>query len=527
MNTLVNETAKRRTFAIISHPDAGKTTVTEKLLLFGGVITLAGTVKGRKAAKHATSDWMELEKQRGISVTSSVMQFPYQNIIINLLDTPGHEDFSEDTYRTLTAVDSALMVIDAAKGVEERTIKLMDVCRLRDTPILTFINKLDRNGQEPIDLLDEIETVLNIKCTPITWPIGMGKNFKGIYNFLTNEVTLFKPISNNTISETKNYSKLDDPELITKLGSNILTELTEEIELVQGASNKFILEEFLAGELTPVFFGSALNNFGIKALLDGFVNYAPPPQARPTLTRSVEPNETKFSGFIFKIQANMDPAHRDRIAFLRICSGIFNKGMKISHLRIKKEVQIANAVTFMAGEREHAEIAYPGDIIGLHNHGTIQIGDTFTQGEDLKFTGIPHFAPEIFRRARLRDPLKMKALLKGLQQLSEEGATQLFRPFINNDLILGVVGILQFDVVSWRLKNEYGVECSFETVQVATARWVSCKDEKKFEEFKRKANSNLALDGANNLTYIAPTKVNLSLMEDRWPEVRFFATREH
>ncbi|MFK5969869.1 MAG: peptide chain release factor 3 [Candidatus Marithrix sp.] len=527
MNTLVNETAKRRTFAIISHPDAGKTTVTEKLLLFGGAITLAGTVKGRKAARHATSDWMELEKQRGISVTSSVMQFPYQDIIINLLDTPGHEDFSEDTYRTLTAVDSALMVIDAAKGVEERTIKLMDVCRLRDTPIITFINKLDRDGQEPIDLLDEIETVLNIKCTPITWPIGMGKSFKGIYNFLTNEVTLFKPSSNNTISETKNYSKLDDPELITELGSSILAELTEEIELVQGASNEFILEEFLSGELTPVFFGSALNNFGVKALLDGFVNYAPPPQARPTLTRNVEPNEAKFSGFIFKIQANMDPAHRDRIAFLRVCSGIFNKGMKMSHLRINREVQIANAVTFMAGEREHAEIAFPGDIIGLHNHGTIQIGDTFTQGEDLKFTGIPHFAPEIFRRARLRDPLKMKALLKGLQQLSEEGATQLFRPFTNNDLILGAVGILQFDVVSWRLKNEYGVECDFEAVQVATARWVSCEDEKKFEEFKRKANSNLALDGANNLTYIAPTKVNLSLMEERWPEVRFFATREH
>ncbi|MCK5877027.1 MAG: peptide chain release factor 3 [Candidatus Marithrix sp.] len=527
METLPNETAKRRTFAIISHPDAGKTTVTEKLLLFGGAINLAGTVKGRKADRHATSDWMELEKQRGISVTSSVMQFPYQDIIINLLDTPGHEDFSEDTYRTLTAVDSALMVIDAAKGVEERTIKLMDVCRLRDTPIITFINKLDRDGQEPIDLLDEIETVLKIKCSPITWPIGMGKSFKGIYNFLTNTTTLFQPSKNSIISEGKDYTELDDPELVAELGSNIIAELKDEIELVQGASNPFVLEDFLAGELTPVFFGSALNNFGVKALLNGFVDYAPTPLPRPTITRNVEPNETKFSGFIFKIQANMDPSHRDRIAFLRVCSGIFNKGMKINHLRINREIQITNAVTFMAGEREHAETAYPGDIIGLHNHGTIQIGDTFTQGEELKFTGIPHFAPEIFRRARLRDPLKMKALLKGLQQLSEEGATQLFRPFINNDLILGAVGILQFDVVSWRLKNEYGVECHFEAVQVATARWVSCEDEKKFEEFKRKANSNLALDGANNLTYIAPTKINLSLMEERWSEVRFFSTREH
>jgi peptide chain release factor 3 len=355
----------------------------------------------------------------------------------------------------------------------------------------------------------------------------MGKNFKGIYNFLTNSITLFQSRKNSVISNGKDYTELDDPELIAELGNNIIAELKDEIELVQGASNLFVLEEFLAGELTPVFFGSALNNFGIQALLEGFVDYAPTPQARPTMTRNVEPNETKFSGFIFKIQANMDPSHRDRIAFLRVCSGKFNKGMKMSHLRINREVQIANAVTFMAGEREHAEIAYPGDIIGLHNHGTIQIGDTFTQGEELKFTGIPHFAPEIFRRARLRDPLKMKALLKGLQQLSEEGATQLFRPFINNDLILGAVGILQFDVVSWRLKNEYGVDCSFEAVQVATARWVSCEDDKKFEEFKRRANANLALDGAKNLTYIAPTKINLSLMEERWPEVKFFSTREH
>ncbi|RKZ60363.1 MAG: peptide chain release factor 3 [Candidatus Parabeggiatoa sp. nov. 3] len=524
---LKNEIIKRRTFAIISHPDAGKTTVTEKLLLFGGAIQLAGTVKGRKAARHATSDWMELEKQRGISVTSSIMQFPYQDIIINLLDTPGHEDFSEDTYRTLTAVDSALMVIDSAKGVENRTIKLMDVCRLRDTPILTFINKLDRDAREPIDLLDEIEDVLKIRCAPITWPIGMGRHFKGVYHFLENSLTLFEPGKNAIASEGNKYTDFDDPKLIEKVGQNVIDELQEEIELVEGASHPFDLEAFLAGELTPVFFGSALNNFGIKALLDAFIQYAPQPQSRPTLSRQVAPDEDKFSGFVFKIQANMDPAHRDRIAFLRICSGQYSKGMKMRHLRINREVQISNALTFMAGEREHTENAWPGDIIGLHNHGTIQIGDTFTQGEALKFTGIPYFAPEIFRRARLRDPLRMKALLKGLQELSEEGATQLFRPLSNNDLILGAVGILQFEVVIWRLKNEYGVECSFEAVQVATARWINCEDDKKREEFKRKAFNNLALDGANYLTYIAPTKINLSLTEERWPDIQFLATREH
>ncbi len=526
MPTLPEETANRRTFAIISHPDAGKTTVTEKLLLFGGAIQLAGTVKGRKASRHATSDWMELEKQRGISVTTSVMQFPYHGIVVNLLDTPGHEDFSEDTYRTLTAVDSALMVIDAAKGVEERTIKLLDVCRLRNTPILTFINKLDRDSRPPIELMDEVEKILKIRCSPITWPIGMGKHFKGIYHFLNDTVTLFEPGKNAVVTEGRQYS-LSDPELVAEIGQNDIDSLTEELELVLGASHTFDLKQFLAGTLTPVFFGSALNNFGIKVLLDSFIHYAPPPQPRPTMTRQVEATEDKFSGFVFKIQANMDPAHRDRIAFLRICSGQYRKGMKLYQVRINREVQISNALTFMAGEREHVEEAWPGDIIGLHNHGTIAIGDTFTEGENLKFTGIPHFAPEMFRRARLRDPLRMKALLKGLLQLSEEGATQLFRPVNNNDLILGAVGPLQFDVVTWRLQNEYGVECAFEPVQVQLARWIHCDDAKMLEEFKRKATTNLALDGADNLTYLAPTKVNLSLMVERWSEIQFFATREH
>ncbi len=526
MSIVSKEAARRRTFAIISHPDAGKTTLTEKILLYGGAIQLAGTVKGRKAARHATSDWMELEKQRGISVTSSVMQFPYHDKIMNLLDTPGHEDFSEDTYRTLTAVDSALMVIDCAKGVEERTIKLMDVCRLRDTPIVTFINKLDREGQEPIDLLDQVEDILKIQCAPVTWPIGMGKRFKGVFHLHNDAVHLFTPSHGGKIQQGEMVQGLDNPRLDELLGS-MAEELREEIELVCGASHTFEIDAFLAGKLTPVFFGSAINNFGIKELLDTFSDYAPPPQQRATLTRNVSATEEKFTGFIFKIQANMDPQHRDRIAFLRVCSGVYKKGGKIRHVRIGRDVQISNALTFLAQDREHVEEAYPGDIIGLHNHGTIQIGDTFTQGEDLKYTGIPHFAPEMFRRARLRDPLRTKALLKGLEQLSEEGATQLFKPLINNDLILGAVGILQFDVVAHRLKNEYKVDCIFEPVNVSTARWIECDDAKRLAEFRKKAEANLALDVNGELTYIAPTRVNLDLTQERWPEIKFLATREH
>lgn len=515
--------SQRRTFAIISHPDAGKTTLTEKLLYFGGAIQMAGSVKSRKTDKHATSDWMQMEKERGISVTSSVMQFPYNGRIVNLLDTPGHADFSEDTYRTLTAVDSALMVIDSAKGVEERTIKLMEVCRLRDTPILTFINKLDREGRDPIELMDEVETILKIQCAPITWPIGMGKGFKGIFHLLNDSVHLFEPHSKEA---GEIIQGLDNPRL-DELFGNMADDLREEIELVRGASHDFELDEFLAGKLTPVFFGSAMNNFGVTELMDSFVEYAPAPQPRETKGREVAAEEEKFSGFVFKIQANMDPKHRDRIAFMRVCSGKYSKGMKLHQTRIGKDVTIANAVTFMAAEREQAEEAWPGDILGLHNHGTIQIGDTFTQGEDLQFTGIPYFAPELFRRVRLKDPMKNKALLKGLTQLSEEGATQLFRPLDNNDLILGAVGVLQFDVVVHRLRGEYNVECAYEPVQVHTARWVYCDDERKLEEFKKKASTNLAYDGAGNLTYIAPTRVNLDLTIERWPDIDFRATREH
>ena len=526
MSRYSDETHRRRTFAIISHPDAGKTTVTEKLLLYGRAIQQAGTVKGRKSDRHATSDWMALEKQRGISVTSAVMQFPYKERIINLLDTPGHEDFSEDTYRVLTAVDSALMVIDSAKGVEERTIKLMEVCRLRDTPILTFINKLDREGRDPIELMDEVEEVLNIQCAPITWPIGMGKGFKGVYHIYNQSIHLYSATHGGKIQSGEVIQGLDNPRLDEVLGG-VADELREEIELVRGASHEFDKQAFLAGKQTPVFFGSAINNFGVEELLDYFVEVAPSPQPRETQQRIVRPEEETFSGFVFKIQANMDPQHRDRIAFLRICSGTYDKGMKARQVRIGKDVKLANAITFMASEREHVESAYPGDIIGLHNHGTIQIGDTFTQGEELKFTGIPNFAPELFRRVRLRDPMKNKALQKGLDQLSEEGASQVFRPLNNNDIIVGAVGVLQFDVVAFRLKEEYNVECSFEAVNVNTARWATSDDEKKLDEFRKKAADNLALDASGSLTYLAPTRVNLDLTIERWPEIEFHATREH
>ena len=520
------EVSRRRTFAIISHPDAGKTTLTEKLLLFGGAIQLAGTVKGRKAARHATSDWMALEKERGISVTSSVMQFPYRGRIVNLLDTPGHEDFSEDTYRTLTAVDSAMMVIDVAKGVEERTIKLMEVCRLRDTPIFTFVNKLDREGREPIELLDEVEEVLGIACAPVTWPIGMGRRFRGVYHLLEDEVHLYTPGKGAVRQDVTAIKGLDNPLLDEILGEQA-AELREEVELVRGASHAFDVEAYRRAEQTPVFFGSAINNFGVQELLDAFVEHAPPPLPHPAVQREVHPSEPAFTGFVFKIQANMDPQHRDRIAFLRVCSGVYRKGMKMRHVRLGRDVTVANAVTFLAAERGQVEEAWPGDIIGLHNHGTIRIGDTFTEGEELKFLGIPNFAPELFRRAVLADPLRMKALQKGLDQLCEEGATQLFRPLRNNDLILGAVGVLQFDVVVQRLRDEYKVACRFEPVQVATARWIECDDPKRLEEFRRKAHDQLAIDQAGDLVYLAPTRVNLQMTEERWPEIRFLATREH
>ena len=524
---IAHETGLRRTFAIISHPDAGKTTITEKMLLFGNAIQLAGSVKSKRADRHATSDWMKMEQERGISVTTSVMQFPYGGRIVNLLDTPGHEDFSEDTYRTLTAVDSALMMIDGAKGVEERTIKLMEVCRLRTTPILTFINKMDRDIRDPIEVMDEVETVLDIQCAPMTWPIGMGRHFKGVYHLYNDVIHLYTQGQGNRIPDDKRIEGLDNPEVDALLGAEAAEELRMEVELVRGASHAFDLDAYRRGELTPVYFGTAMGNFGVREMLDGFVEYAPSPQPRETNTRSVEATDPQFTGFVFKIQANMDPKHRDRIAFLRVCSGKYEKHMKMRHVRIGKDIKIADALTFLASDRAHVEEAWPGDIIGLHNHGTIQIGDTFTMGEEMRFVGIPHFAPELFKRVQLKDPLKLKALQKGLQQLSEEGATQLFQPLDNNNLILGAVGTLQFDVVAHRLKEEYKVDCVYEPVNVQTARWVYCDDARKLEEFRRKASANLALDGGGYLTYIAPTRVNLQMTQERWPEIRFAATREH
>ncbi len=526
MTDTEREISRRRTFAIISHPDAGKTTLTEKLLLFGGAIQMAGTVKGRKATRHATSDWMRLEQQRGISVTSSVMQFPYGETIVNLLDTPGHEDFSEDTYRTLTAVDSALMVIDCAKGVEERTIKLMDVCRLRDTPIMTFVNKLDRDGRSPIELLDEIEKVLRIECAPVTWPIGMGRELLGVYHLLEDRIYVYVPVEKGRVGTHETIEGLASAEAREYLGARH-AQFVEEVDLVRGASPAFDLARYRAARQTPVYFGSAVNNFGVRELLGAFAAHAPGPLPRPTLQRMVAPTEPKLTGFVFKIQANMDPGHRDRIAFMRLCSGRYFKGMRMHHVRLRKDVRIADALTFLAADRSQADEAFAGDIIGLHNHGTINIGDTFSEGEAITFTGVPNFAPEMFRRAVLKDPLRMKALQKGLSQLCEEGATQLFKPLRNNDLILGAIGQLQFEVVAFRLQDEYGVQCVFEAINVAYARWIRATDQKTLAEFRDKAHDNLALDHAGELVYLAPTRVNLELTQERWPQIEFKKTREN
>jgi len=520
------EIAQRRTFGIISHPDAGKTTLTEKLLLFGGAIRLAGAVKARKADRHAMSDWMAIEKERGISVTTSVMKFHYGDFEINLLDTPGHQDFSEDTYRVLTAVDSALMVIDSGKGVEPQTEKLMAVCRMRNTPIMTFINKLDRDGLEPMEILANIEDKLQIECAPLSWPIGMGKDFKGVYNLYRKSIHLFTPGKDSRKERGIMITDLDDPKLDQLLGSQA-ERLREEIALIEGAASPFSLPEFLKGNQTPVFFGSAINNFGVRELLDAFVEMAPAPGPRPTTTRMVSPEEADFSGFVFKIQANMDLAHRDRIAFLRICSGKFTRGMKVMHHRIGREIVLANATIFMAQDRTNVEEAWPGDIIGIHNHGTIQTGDTFSLGEPLRFTGIPNFAPEHFRRVQVKNSIKIKQLQKGLAQLSEEGAVQVFRPIMGNDYILGAVGVLQFEVTMARLKTEYGVEAYYDTIEYATARWIACDDKKRLSEFSQKCQANLALDADGHLTYLAASEWRLGFTMEDWPDIEFRKTREH
>ena len=522
------EIDSRRTFGIISHPDAGKTTLTEKLLLFGGAIQQAGAVKARKASRHATSDWMAIEKERGISVTSSVMKFNYRDYDINLLDTPGHQDFSEDTYRVLTAVDSALMIIDSAKGVEPQTMKLMEVCRMRNTPIMTFINKLDREGISPLDLLSEIEDKLQVECSPLSWPVGMGKRFRGVYNIYRKTLHLFDPGKNTRADGAGGIviTDLTDQRLDEILGSQA-NELRDDIELIEGAADPFELSHYLKGNQTPVFFGSAINNFGVRELLDAFVEMAPGPKNRKTISREVSPYEPAFSGFAFKIQANMDPAHRDRIAFVRICSGKFRRGMKVMHHRIGKEVVWANATIFMAQDRTNVEEAFPGDIIGIHNHGTIKIGDTFTEKEPLTFTGIPNFAPEHFRSVFLRNPMKMKQLQKGLLQLAEEGAVQVFRPIKGNDYILGAVGVLQFDVTIARLRDEYGVDAEYSPINYSVARWVTSDTPAKLTEFERKHAMNMATDSEGRLCFLTTSEWQLGFAKEQHPDVVFHKTREY
>jgi len=519
------EAKRRRTFAIISHPDAGKTTLTEKLLLFGGAIQAAGTVKARKSSKYATSDWMAIEKERGISVASSVMQFEYRDCVLNLLDTPGHKDFSEDTYRVLTAVDAALMVIDCTKGVEPQTIKLLEVCRQRNTPIITFVNKLDREGRHPLEIIDEIEEVLNIHCAPMTWPIGMGKRLAGIYDIARDETLLYDASSD----DQKNVKAVKglDPEIIGERFSSEISDTNDEVTLIKSDSREFSQDDFLDGELTPVFFGSAMNNFGVIKALEALVDEAPSPRPRPAVEREVAPNEDAFSAFVFKIQANMDPQHRDRIAFLRVCSGQFTRGMKLLHVRSGKQIRAGQVVSFLSQRREMVEDAWPGDIIGLINHGSIDIGDTFTVGESLAFTGIPYFAPELFQGVTLRDPLKGKQLQKGLQQLGEEGAIQVFKPIIGNEMILGAVGVLQFEVVAHRLKAEYGVDATTRPLSFFGARWVTSENKKKLAEFEKQLAGNLAHDASGSLAYLATSRPNLDLTMERWPDIEFHNIREH
>ena len=522
---ILRDVQKRRTFAIISHPDAGKTTLTEKLLLFGGAIQLAGTVKSRKSARHATSDWMEVEKQRGISVTSSVMQFEYQGHTVNLLDTPGHEDFSEDTYRVLTAVDAAVMVIDAAKGVEAQTIKLLDVCRMRNTPIITFINKLDREVREPFELLEEIENVLDIECAPITWPIGMGKTFRGVYHLGDDSLLRFTPGEEKRV-EAERISGIDNAVLDQDFPLEV-GKLRDDVDLIRSASSPFDLVDFLAGQQTPVFFGSGINNFGVQEILQALLDWAPAPQERDGGSRMVQPAEAPFSGFVFKIQANMDPKHRDRIAFFRICSGRYSSGMKVKHVRMDREMKLANALTFMANERVLMEDAVAGDIIGIHNHGQLHIGDTLSEGEALNFKGIPYFSPELFRAARLRDPLKSKQLQKGLQELGEEGAIQVFENLATGALLLGAVGVLQFEVVAQRLQTEYKVDAIFEPADIYTARWLTFPDEVTRRNFEREQQHRMAKDVDGNTVYLASTRYNLDVTQEKWTKVGFHASREH
>lgn len=523
--TLEQEIAKRRTFGIISHPDAGKTTLTEKLLLFGGAIQKAGAVKSSKIKDHARSDWMEIEKQRGISVATSVMGFNYKDIKINLLDTPGHQDFAEDTYRTLTAVDSVILVIDCVKGVEIQTEKLMEVCRMRNTPVLCFINKLDREGRDPFDLLDEIEEKLDIKVRPLSWPISMGKTFKGVYSLYEKKLNLFTP-SKVTVQESIEVSDINSEELDKLVGESYAKQLRADVELIEGVYPEFNVQEYLDGKVAPVFFGSAVNNFGVRELLDTFIRIAPPPIPRETTVREVVPDEKKFSGFIFKIHANMDPKHRNRIAFLRVCSGKFERATNYHHVRQHKGIRFSNATAFMAQDRETVDEAWPGDIVGLYDTGNLKIGDTLTEGEDLMYTGIPSFSPEIFKEVVNMDAMKSKQLEKGLLQLMEEGVAQLFSYELGNKKVIGTVGALQFEVIQFRLKNEYGATVQFVNQSIYKACWISSTNEKKLQEFLDSKQRHIARDKDGKLVFMAESKGWLQMVQENFPEIHFHITSE-
>jgi len=523
---LAEEVARRRTFAIISHPDAGKTTLTEKLLLFAGAIQIAGSVKARKASRHATSDWMEIEKQRGISVASSVMQMEYRGCVVNLLDTPGHQDFSEDTYRVLTAVDAALMVIDAANGVEAQTLRLLQVCRARNTPILTFINKMDREVREPLDLIDEIERTLGMAAVPFTWPVGMGKSFRGVYDLRRQRMRVFRPGEDRVTGEEEIVAEIASSALAERFGAE-LGQARQEVELVQGASPAFDRDAFLAGKQTPIFFGSAINNFGVQEVLDALSELAPAPGQRAAIQRTVQPAESKLTGVVFKIQANMDPAHRDRIAFVRVCSGRFERGMKLHVVRTGKPIRPGSVVSFLSQRRELLDEAFAGDIIGIPNHGTLQLGDTVTEGESLQFTGLPFFAPEIFQQVEIADPMKSKQLKLGLAQLGEEGAIQVFRPHLGGVLLLGAVGQLQFEVVAHRLQHEYSVPARLSPSKFQVARWVTCDDARELDRFIEANGHRVAYDAVDAPTFLATANAELAVTQELWPKIRFHALREH
>ncbi len=525
--TLQEEITRRRTFAVIAHPDAGKTTLTEKLLLFGGAIHIAGAVKSNKIKKGATSDFMEIERQRGISVATSVMGFEYKDIKINILDTPGHEDFAEDTYRTLTAVDSVIIVIDGAKGVESQTRKLMNVCRMRNTPVMVFVNKLDRPCKDPFDLLDEIENELQIRVRPLSFPISSGPTFKGVYNLYEHNINLFTSDERQTADATTvQIEDISSPELDTLISERYATQLRDDIELVEGVYEQFEREQYLAGRLAPVFFGSAVNNFGVRELLECFIRIAPSPRPSTTQTRNVEPAEQKLTGFIFKIHANMDPNHRDRIAFMKICSGVFERNKNYLHVPSGKSMKFSSPTAFMAEKKSVIDFAYPGDIVGLHDTGSFKIGDTFTEGEKLKFTGIPSFSPELFRYIENADPMKFKQLAKGIDQLMDEGVAQLFVSSLNGRKIIGTVGALQFEVIEYRLEHEYGAKCRWEPISIHKACWIESDNAEQLADFKRRKHANMAVDKHGRDVFLADTSYSLALAQEKFPDIRFHFTSE-